>query len=1006
MDSLILNERDGKMLACSVLLKALSVICASVVGVTSAALAVSAGAEDYGIAPAAEYNTFLPDEIMANYRQTVYNIENGLSTSEANTAIQTSDGYIWIGSYGGLYRFDGKNFWPLNDPSGVFTPANINVLFEDSENKLWIGTNDKGIYSYDKSEFVSYETSANGQNSVYDVVQTDNGIIYSSVNGVFSINSEGVSKFISFDYMSDNTIKDLDVDSKGNVWGVLSDGNVICFSSDGKNLISYLPQSQTGIFAYSVLVDSNDNIYIGSSENEVAVLNSSYEVDKTFTLDKLTSINSMYEDSQGIIWACSDDGLAVLNHSKSPDGPVEITSQLLVHQSIEGIFEDYEGGMWLCSSRMGVLRMTRTDFKNYSNMLGIYDDVINTVSVYKNDIYVGTDSGLYVKTENALLDQTDFGMPENLRVRCTFVDSKDNLWICTYSGLIKYDGNEAIIFNIENSNLVSERFRTVTEDSDGRIIAGTDRGIAIIENDVCTKFLTSEDGLENPFILTLYADENGTTYVGSNGKGIYLLNGYSITPYLHNGGFESGIMLRITDDINSDGFFVCSSNNIYYCTADSVKHISTFGQTTGSLFDILFPSEEKVWVLAANGVMEISYSELINDNCVNIKNINKDSGITMSVTANSFNFFDKKTNTAYICGNDSIYAASSGEVLSSNEQIKFAINGVYVDGVSVSLNNAHQSKITLENDAKRISIMYSLLSFSNKEYRVTYYLDGFENPITISSSDISQISYTNLKGGKYTLKISAVDSMGNKLSDEIEIEIVKKKTLTETTTFWVILVILLIGFAILAFLCIYNIKTRNIRKRQEEYRQITKQSLHAIANTIDAKDPYTNGHSKRVAEYSAEIARRLDMSEEDVGNIYYSGLLHDIGKIAVPSKILNKPTGLTPDERKLVCIHPVKGAEILADITTIPYIQDGARYHHERYDGEGYCAGLSGDDIPIVARIIGVADAYDAMHSNRPYRSRRDLEYIINELEIGKGKQFDPIIAEIMIQIAKELDNL
>lgn len=990
----------------NMLLKSISFLCASVVSITAMCATAFGDVSGVDNVPIDENKSFLSDEIMSNYRQTVYNIENGLSTSEANTAIQTSDGYVWIGSYGGLYRFDGNDFWLQSDPNGVFTPANVKILFEGSDGRLWIGTNDKGIYSFDNQKFVSYENSATGQNSVYDIVESDKTIFYSSVNGVFAIDENGASRLVDIDYLSNNIVKDLDVDSSGNVWGVLFDGNVVCFSPDGVSPVSYLTKDKTGVFAYSILIDGNDNVYIGSPDNEVVVLNKNLDVIKEYELSKLVSLNSIYEDKHGIVWVCTDDGIAVLNHSKSPDKAVEISSQLSVHKSIEGMFEDYEGGIWLVSSRMGVLRMTKTDFKDYSQVLGIDDDVINTVTIYNGDICVGTDRGIFIKSDDTLLTQADFGLPEHLRVRCTYVDSENNMWICTYSGLIKFDGVNAKIYNIENSGFVSERFRTVVEDANGRIIAGTDRGVAIIEKDGSARFITSVDGLENSFVLTLYADDTGKTYIGSNGKGIYILEGYEVTPYLHNSGFNSGIILRITDDINSDGFFVCSSNKIYYCTEDSVNHITSFNYSTGSLFDVIYPSNDTMWILSANGVFEAPYNDVINDQCQNVKNINKNNGVTMSITANSFNFFDRRTNTAYICGSESIYAVSTKTPVTSNEQVKFAVNGIYVDGVSYPIYNQHQTGITIENDAKRVTIMYSLLSFSNKDYLVTYYLDGFENPITISNSEISQISYTNLKGGKYTLKIFAVDSMGNKLSDEISIEIFKKKTLTETKTFWVVLFILIAGFVFIVFWLVFNFKTKAIRKRRDEYRQVTKESLHAIANTIDAKDPYTNGHSRRVAEYSAEIARRLDMSEEDVGNIYYSGLLHDIGKIAVPSKILNKPTGLTPDERKLVNIHPVKGAEIMAGITTIPYIQDGARYHHERFDGGGYCSGLSGEDIPVVARIIGVADAYDAMHSNRPYRSRKDLEYILDELERGKGKQFDPMIADIMIAIAKEIDNL
>lgn len=194
-------------------------------------------------------------------------------------------------------------------------------------------------------------------------------------------------------------------------------------------------------------------------------------------------------------------------------------------------------------------------------------------------------------------------------------------------------------------------------------------------------------------------------------------------------------------------------------------------------------------------------------------------------------------------------------------------------------------------------------------------------------------------------------------------------------------------------------KTQESNRRRQQVERMSRQIVSALTKTVDAKDKYTNGHSERVAVFSREIARRLGKSEEEQENIYIAGLLHDIGKIGIPGSIINKPTRLTDEEYAVIKTHPGIGAEILEGITELPNIAIGAHYHHERYDGRGYPDGLAGLDIPEYGRIIGVADAYDAMTSRRSYRDPQTMEYVLGEIEKGKGTQFDPEFAEIMIQI-------
>ena len=223
------------------------------------------------------------------------------------------------------------------------------------------------------------------------------------------------------------------------------------------------------------------------------------------------------------------------------------------------------------------------------------------------------------------------------------------------------------------------------------------------------------------------------------------------------------------------------------------------------------------------------------------------------------------------------------------------------------------------------------------------------------------------------------------------------------TGMWIViggLIVVAVGIVIvLAGMCR---KLDVLRKKQKQYHDIVNQSLETFAHAIDAKDQNTNGHSQRVAIYSAEIAKRMGMSDEEQEQIYYMGMLHDIGKIGIPDAILKKPGKLTEEEMQIIRNHPTIGGEILKDFTAIQGISDGARYHHERYDGNGYNEGLKGEEIPLAARIICVADSYDTMSSKRVYKELHEENYILSELDQCSGKQFDPQIVPFMIEMIKD----
>ena len=193
-----------------------------------------------------------------------------------------------------------------------------------------------------------------------------------------------------------------------------------------------------------------------------------------------------------------------------------------------------------------------------------------------------------------------------------------------------------------------------------------------------------------------------------------------------------------------------------------------------------------------------------------------------------------------------------------------------------------------------------------------------------------------------------------------------------------------------------------VDKKTEEVEYLSIHIVQSLANAIDAKDKYTKGHSGRVADYAREIARRYGYEEKKINDVYMMGLLHDVGKIGVPDDVINKPAKLTDDEYEIIKQHPVMAANILENIREMPQLIVGAKWHHERFDGKGYPDGLKGDEIPEEARIIAVADAYDAMSSRRSYREALSQDSVRDQIVKGTGSQFDPKFSKIMLEMMDE----
>ncbi|MBR4392904.1 MAG: HD domain-containing protein, partial [Oscillospiraceae bacterium] len=330
---------------------------------------------------------------------------------------------------------------------------------------------------------------------------------------------------------------------------------------------------------------------------------------------------------------------------------------------------------------------------------------------------------------------------------------------------------------------------------------------------------------------------------------------------------------------------------------------------------------------------------------------------------------------------------------------RMQLASVRLDGVRQPL--ARTGAITVGQGVSRVELGPEILNYTIQEPNVGYFLEGHDTQWTIvPQSSLNNIIYTNLPAGDYTFHLAIFDSAGERVLEERKFELVKEGEFYEQRGFRSYMLLILSLFLIWFT---WFVVQRQLNKQQIKL-NMANETVMAIANAVDAKDVRTHQHSMCVAEYAVLIAQEMNCFKgwrrnKALSSLRKAAQMHDIGKIGIPDSVLNKVGRLTDEEYAKMKSHVIGGAEILKDFTLVEHVVDGTRYHHERYDGRGYPDGLKGEEIPLFGRIIGVADAFDAMTSNRVYRNHMDTDYVMNEMKRGRGTQFDPDALDAFLRL-------
>ncbi|MBQ8159158.1 MAG: HD domain-containing protein [Clostridia bacterium] len=947
-----------------------------------------------------------------DYVQTVYSSHNGLPCGEANDIAMTNDGVLWIGTYAGLYRYNGREFRWVDYYDSV---RNVNCLYVDHEGRLWIGTNDMGLSIAIRENIVNVLDSSTGlpSDSVRSIIESSDGYYYVGTTSGMQIlqMNDGLKRLstLSEVHYADN----ITADGDGHVAAIASDGRIFLMQR-GRILSSLRLLSDTEVFNCCAF-DEDDRLLVGTSSNHIYIYDisdGSFRETEVITCEGVSSINNLNFLDESTIFVSTDSGVGYLDQAKTFH-PVNTNS---FNNSIDNMIVDYQGNLWFTSSRLGLLRLAPSAFRDVYGTIGMDRRVVNTVVFWQGSYLIGTDKGLDIVDESCRHqirnDLTE--LFQGQRIRCMMVDSFDHLWVCSYSnGLTEIAPDLTSWHYNADSGSFGNRARMVTQLRDGTVLAAGDTGISYISDHEILKTIRYEDGLINSMILTLTEMDDGTILAGTDGDGIAVLRDRKVESMLtRDDGLPSGVILRTVLDPKGNGVFVVTSNSLCYLEPDgTIRTFDAFPYFNN--YDVFPRDENTLMVMSSAGIYVVDRDELMAGGEISWELLDAKSGLNSALTANSWNWCSENGDLFLPC-DTGVYIIDTHNFDSSARNYRISMSGIRLDNEVQPLRRT--DSLTVSRDVSRIELFPEILNYTIRDPMVAYMLDGFdEDWTTVSQSELTSVSYTNLSAGTYTFRLRVLgndDGGEDRYLGSLDYTLVKKSEIYDSPLFlWYIVILMILffvwGSGIFMTKRIQKAeqKTQMEKARRREAEKQARQATNiilSIATLVDAKDGLTSNHSKRVANYSRMLGEKLGFSEKECNNLFNAALLHDIGKVGIPDSILNKDSRLTDEEYATMKSHVVTGGKVLASFDMIPHVMEGAKYHHERYDGRGYPDHLKGEEIPEYGRIIGVCDAFDAMTANRVYRGQMDWDYVLSELKKGRGTQFDPNFVDAFLELIDE----
>ncbi len=738
-----------------------------------------------------------PVSYSGNYSAILYNNTNGLPTSESNAIAQTSEGFIWIGSYSGLIRYDGQTFERIDSTTGI---TSVESLLVDSKDRLWIGTNDNGLAMMEQGEIRMWNVEDGlGSPKVNSVVEDLNGNIYvGTTNGITMISPEMELKPVNDPKIAHIYLEKIKLGADGLLYCTTNEDDVFTIR-DGE-LIHYLDHTKTSVQGITCILpdpEDDEKLYIGTENSDF------YHGDLRDSSTKMTvtDISPLFNviDIKQIgeqIWICANNGIGVVDSQG-----VHYLEDLPMTHSVTQMMMDYEGNLWFTSSRQGVMKIVSNKFLDIFARYGLSDQVVNSTCVHDDMLFIATDMGLIVLGEDGPISEIPLSsaktasgkdleaadliqLLEGCRIRSVIQDSKNRLWISTWRGcgLVRYDNGVVTAFT-EEEGLYSDHIRAISETQDGAILVANTGGVNVIEDDAIIKSYGAYNGISNPESLTVCSAPNGDILLGSNGAGIYVINWKGTRCIRSEDGLSSGIVMRIKYDPLNKVFWIITSNSIAYMTEDyKVTTVKNFPYSNN--FDLYINSQGSVWILSSNGIYVVPSRELIANGEITPVYYGLANGLSCITTSNSYSELTSDGDL-YIAGNTGVSKVNIEASLEDINDLKQAVPFIDIDGQRIYPNE--EGVFLIPSGVQKVTVYGYIYNYSLTDPQVSYYLEGFDKTsVTVRRSEFLPVTYTNLPGGEYTFVMDLKDAMGRG-SRTLSVPIVKEKALYEQVWFYCII---------------------------------------------------------------------------------------------------------------------------------------------------------------------------------------------------------------------------
>ena len=842
-----------------------------------------------GAAAAEGTNTVDPVNDPENFSAVLYDNTNGLPTSEANAIVQTADGFIWIGSYGGLIRYDGNTFVRMDSTSGL---TSIKCLYVDDQDRLWIGTNDNGAAVLSKGELRKWGKLEGMKSSHTRAITGDsNGTVYIATTcGIAMIDPNGNLRMMEDEAIAEANMRDLRMGSDGIIYGLTNFGDLMKIQ-DGK-LLSFLSAEETSVQGVaSMLPDPTQPGKLWFEGGDFGFYHATYGEKLTdlepIDIQPLSYVQQM-EYIDGRLWICTTKGIGVLT-----DKGIQVMEDLPMNNSIGHVMRDYLGDLWFTSTRQGVMKIVPNQFSDVFERFGLARQVVNSTCMFEDKLFIATDAGLIVLDDNGPVSSlpltkavnntgTDFvadvepddliRLLEGCRIRSVIRDSQDRLWISTWRkyGLLRYAKGELTVFS-QGDGPIANSLRAVCERKDGTLLVALTGGVNVIDGDRIVRSYGEADGIANTESLCVAEGTNGDIVLGSNGGGLYIINESGVRNINVEDGLPSDIVMRLKRDPKRDLIWIVTSSAIAYMTPDyQVTTVQKFPYSNN--FDLFENSKGDMWVLSSNGIYVTPAEELVANGEINPVYYSIANGLPCITTANSYSDVTEEGDL-YIAGTTGVCKVNIEQPFENVDDLKVTVPFIEVDGQTIYPGS--DGSFTIPSNSQKLTLYSYVFNYSLSDPQVSYHLDGFEQKsTTINRSDMVPVNYTNLRGGTYHYTMQLKDSMGRG-NREVSVQIVKEKAFYEKPWFYLLIVVAaLIVIALLVRMYVSRKMKQLEAKHREEAKKERIESELQLAKNIQASAlPHTFPAFPDRSEF--DIYASMTPAKEVGGDFYDFFLIDD-----------------------------------------------------------------------------------------------------------------------------------